>query len=178
MHQKIAKLLNEDLEDKEVLKNLSMIMKQDSLLDILIQIEDFFDKMNLYVYPNWINGVIVQGPNLSKYWIDISFKYPYKEMPDPQGAKILNKLGIKIEYEKDIETKSEEIKSKEDIDMVTGRAKRIQEEVWLVHMSIPRRFIDEIELEKLKIANMDNDIDAEDVARATDDGISDDNTIV
>ena len=82
---------------EEVIKKLTS--KQD-LLDVMLDIEDYFDNNNLYVYDNWFKGELVKGPVVKKYWIEVTFKYPLKKMPDPEGGLRLTQHGTKIQYEK------------------------------------------------------------------------------
>ena len=70
------------------------------LLDVLIAFEDFLDSNDLYVYKNWFDGEIVEGPIISRYWISVTLKYPYRKMPDPEGAERLVRNGVSVKYKK------------------------------------------------------------------------------
>lgn len=68
------------------------------LLDILIEIENFMDSLDLYVFKNWIDGIIVDGPNVKRHWASIILKFDYDKMPDPQGGMRLIKHGCNVYF--------------------------------------------------------------------------------
>lgn len=69
---------------------------QDGLLDILLGVEKYFDDMDLYAYKNWIYGELVEGPIVSKYWVEVTFKYGQDTFPDPIATKMFEKQGTKV----------------------------------------------------------------------------------
>jgi hypothetical protein len=118
--------------------------KDDNLLDIAIDIESYLDDANLYVFKNWINGVLVQGPSMRKYWVDVTFKYDVDEMPDPDGALRLLPHGTQVRYSRAHELVPQPIRSPDDYEPGTKKPRMKKTPVWLVHMSIPRRFIEAV----------------------------------
>lgn len=150
------------------------------LLDILMAFEDFLDTNDLYVYENWFKGEIVQGPEISRYWVKVTLKYHYKDMPDPAGAERLVKNGLKVKY-----TKSEEEFYFKDMQMTdranlsglgfSTQADLDQTEqpetkpVWLVEITLPRRFIED-KLEQ-DLSDLADEIKPEEVADARADNI-------
>jgi hypothetical protein len=132
-----------DLNDsgKQVVKRLD---DNPDLVDVLISIEDYFDRNNLYVFKNWIDGELVDGPYVEPYWVKVTFKWPYKQMPDPSGGKRLLPHGTKILYHRDYENVPQPIKKPDDYEPGTHKPKIKKEKIWLVEMMIPRRFLDEI----------------------------------
>lgn len=140
------------------------------LLDILIQMEDVLDSLDVYVFENWIKGEIVDGPKVRRYWLDMTLKYPYEEMPDPKAALRLLKHGVRVDYKK----VSEEDAGKEQTDEAEDDAKDEKDKshlVWLVTVSIPRRLIVEINAGELDF--YDDEIDVDDVEDANDEGMND-----
>lgn len=125
----------------EVVKKLSA---KDDLLSILMDVESYLDESNLYVFDNWIAGVIVSGPIIKKYWIDIILKYDHKQMPDPDGALRLIPHGTKVRYQKAHEQVPVEVKTPDDYQPGTKKPRMKKIPIWLVHMRIPRRFVDAI----------------------------------
>lgn len=140
------------------------IAKSDSLLDIMIRMEDFLDSLDLYAYKNWIDGEVVDGPDVSRYWATFTLRYPYEKMPDPSGAERLMKHGAIVEYEKGQEEDAEfhVDTSPEALANLTSASygqnsqyastnipnsylgKNLKTNtVWLVHISLPRKFIDD-----------------------------------
>lgn len=126
----------------EIVDRLS---KDTNLLDIAIDIESYLDDANLYVFKNWIKGVLVQGPTMKKYWVDVTFKYEKDQMPDPDGALRLLPHGTKVQYERAHEWVSMPIRSPDDYEPGTKKPKMRKKPCWLVHMRIPRRFIEAVD---------------------------------
>jgi hypothetical protein len=139
------------------------------LLDLLVQMEDVLDSMDVYVFKNWIDGEIVEGPKVRRYWLDMTLKYPYDKMPDPRAGLRLLKHGVRVDFSKAHEDESGEAKPVEG-----GKEK--EGLVWLVHISIPRRLIIEINAGQLDF--YDDEIDSEDVEDAQDSGVTDESGYV
>ena len=153
----------------ELFKRLS---DSDSLTDVLIQMEDFMDSLDLYVFKNWFDGEIVQGPDIRRYWVSVTLKYGYKEMPDPAGAERLIRHGVKVSYRKGKEEVAAEVESREDL-LPNNKPKMIMEDIWLVEVQIPRRFIEELDDSDLEMHVDDELVDVEDVSDARDENIDD-----
>lgn len=151
-------------------KNLKRMLSQKSLVDVAVQIEGFLDSMNLYVYPNWIDGEIVHGPILSRYWVSIILKYDGKQMPDPWGAKLLAKLGVRCKFKKDKELVSVKLRSPQDYEPGTKKPKKVAKDIWMIELAIPRRFIDEDYLEDLDTVDLE-EFDVDEIIDAADKGI-------
>ncbi len=128
----------------------------DTLLDVMIQVEDYLDSLDLYVFKNFIDGEIVEGPYVERYWVKLTLKYPYREMPDPSGGLRLLKYGSKVSYERATEKVPTKVKSPEDIDPATNEPIEKEEPIWLVHVKIPRRFIEDLDVEGLDLYNEDS----------------------
>lgn len=119
--------------------------KDTNLLDIAIDIESYLDDANVYVFKNWAEGVLVQGPCMRKYWVDVIFKYEWHEMPDPDGALRLLPHGTKVRYSKAHELTPVQIRTPDDYEPGTKKPRMKKKRVWLVHLSIPRRFIEAVD---------------------------------
>lgn len=152
---------------KNIIKRLT---DNTSLLDIMIQAEDYLDSLDLYAFRNWIKGEVVDGPWVKRYWVSFTLKYPYEDMPDPQGGLRLLKYGSKVLFKKTTEEVSVDPKSKEDIDPETKKPKTESRKIWYVTIKIPRRFIEDIDAKNLELYN--DILDLEDVSDARDEGIS------
>lgn len=129
----------------------------------LIQFEDYLDNNHLYAFQNWIEGIIWDGPNVRRYWIDVTLKYPYKMMPDPRGAMRLVNSGAKITYKEDTEVVSIKPEKSDDLDPLTRKPKEIEEDIWLVNILVPRRFIEDAidDYEELEPEAADQEEDSE-----------------
>ena len=144
-----------------------------NLLDVMVQIEDYLDSLDLYVFENWLDGEIVNGPFVERHWIKFTLKYPYKNMPDPQGGLRLLKYGSKVAFQKATEEVPVEVKSSEDLDPETRKPKMRKEPIWLVHFKIPRRFIEDLDVEGLDLFDEESSEvnDIEDIVSAQAEGI-------
>ena len=148
---------------EEIIKKLTA--KQD-LMDVMLDIEDYLDNNNLYVFDNWFKGQLVNGPVVKKYWIEVTFKYDWKQMPDPEGGLRLTQHGTKISFEKSHQLVPVPINSPDDYEPGTKKPRMRKEKVWLVHMKIPRRFVETLDPELLDI--YDEEIEASDMDNAED----------
>ena len=84
------------LRESAAAEIVNKLASQEDLLDILMDVETYLDESNLYVFDNWIKGVIVSGPRVKKYWIDVILKYDHDQMPDPEGGLRLTPHGTKV----------------------------------------------------------------------------------
>lgn len=146
------------------------------LLDLMIQMEDVLDSLDIYVFENWMDGEIVEGPKVRRYWLDMTLMFEYKKMPDPRAGLRLLKHGVRVDFTKARvndkgETSPLDEDAKEDAkDGDNG------EKVWLVTVSIPRRLIAEINAGQLDF--YDEEVDVDDVEDAQDQGMNDESGIV
>lgn len=151
----------------ELFKRLS---DSTSLTDVLIQMEDFMDSLDIYVFKNWFEGEIVQGPDIRRYWVSMTLLYPYEQMPDPAGAERMIKHGVKVIYRRDEKEVPEEPDGPENF-LSNNKPKMTKQKVWLVEVQIPRRFIEELDDSDLEMHVDDEIIDVEDVSDARDEDI-------
>lgn len=138
-------LLHENLATEIVNK----LAKKPDLVDIMIDVEDYLDNSSLYVFDNWIKGVLVAGPIVKKYWVEVAFKYDLRDMPDPEGALRLIPHGTKVSFKKAEELVPVEIKTPDDYEPGTKKPRMKKKRVWLVYMRIPRRFVEAVNQDML-----------------------------
>lgn len=161
-----AKLIND---------NLKRISNTNTLLDMLLNVEGVLDKLDMYAYENWIEGVVVAGPDIKRHWITITLMYEYENMPDPSALKRLDSINCRLNMRKSQFTEPVRVNSVHDTELVTRdgitrrRAKTKTTDVWLVTIDVPRSLVDEfsgdaveldddsfVDLEDLKAENGDN----------------------
>ena len=109
----------------------------------LIQVEDFFDSNNLYAFNNWYEGVVWDGPNVSRYWVEITLQYPHSLMPEPTAMNRFSEMGVKYKFVDTVVKKSIEVKNPDDLDPVTRKPKEEDNHIWLVTLKIPRHLIED-----------------------------------
>jgi len=107
----------------------------------LIQFEDFLDSSHLYAFRNWIDGVVWDGPNVKRYWVSLTLKYPYEKMPEPRGGMRLVNMGAYISYKQSTEKVPATVDGPEDLDPITRKPKEEERDIWLIEICVPRRFI-------------------------------------
>ena len=159
--------------------DLEQLQDSPHLLDILIQMEDVLDSMDVYVFKNWIDGVLVEGPIVRRYWLDMTLQYDYLKMPDPKAGLRLLKHGVRVDFEKgrlegDVSNK---VNSPNAGDPLLGATELAEEDdsdenkVWLVKLSFPRRLISQISDAQHDF--YDEEVDTDDVEDAKDGGMDD-----
>jgi hypothetical protein len=156
----------------DITKNLQKIYDGETNLDMLIEFEGVLDNLHLYAYKNWFKGEIIEGPEISRYWIEVSLLYPYEHMPDPEGALRLTKVGCHVHFVKQRMKLSVDIKDPDDLEMTKDgkrKPKKVVVPVWIVQIAMPRQFISEFASEKIKLNGVD--IDLGDVIDAKDENL-------
>jgi hypothetical protein len=155
---------------------LDSAFSSDNVLDILMEFERTLDDLDIYVFKNWIKGEVVEGPEIDRYWITVTLMYPYKLMPDPAGAERLINHGCKVWYGKDQLKYVAKIQGQESYEQneKTGEltAKILKSPVWLVKITMPRHFVDEMQTDKVETST--GTVDMEDVSNAYDQSLNDD----
>lgn len=155
-----------ELDPNSVENVIARLSDNDDLVDIMISIEDYLDTNDLYSFKNWINGEIVDGPYVRKYWVKVTLKWVYEDMPDPDGALRLLKHGTKVFFRKSTEKVPVEIKSESDYESGTRRPKMKTVKIWLVDLIIPRKFVESISKEVMDLYGDEVDTDTADQAVA------------
>lgn len=127
---------------EDIRNTLARITQGETILDILYEFERTMDMAGLRAYKNWYKGELVNGPEISKYWVKCTFMYPHKYMPDPNAGMRLKKIGCKIGFEESTFKKPVKIHSPADWeDKEFKRAKMKSVPVWLVHIEMPMKYI-------------------------------------
>ena len=149
--------------------NLSKILDSKNTLDVLLEFENMLDSVNIYAYKNWQYGEVVDGPKMGRHWVTVTLMYPNKLMPDPNGANRLVNYDCKVNYRKAVYVTPVKIKTQDDLE-VNEKGKRVpkmvKKGVWLIEITMPRRFIDDD-----SIAVDNDDIDQDAVEEAYDDNL-------
>lgn len=147
------------LDTKDIIRNIETIYGSNSSLKMLKDFERVIDELDCYVYENWIDGELVDGPKESRYWVTCKFMWPYKKMPNPTAAKKLTDYGCLVSYQEDEISKVRRIKSPDDIRPGTKKGKIDQSPVWILEISMPKKLMHDInqgykELDQNKIEDI------------------------
>lgn len=149
-------------------KLIQHLYKDSSYLDLLMNVDDFFDILNLYIYPNWYEAEVVEF-KIFKHYVNIILKTPIDKMPHPNGGILLDKYDCIVKYKKSSEYLPVEINSEKDlvIDRLTHKPRPKMKKVpcWLVDIMIPSKHIinDNVyDLESIQQKLDDNDDKSDD----------------
>lgn len=135
--------------------DLTKIEDTPHLLDLLLEAEDVLDSLDVYVFRNWMQGEVVSGPTIRRYWVNITLRYKDTQMPDPRAGLRLLAHGIMVQYKKDT------------VETTEGEQK-----VWLVELEFPRKLLNGINDAGTDF--YDDEIDVEDIEDAVDLGVDED----
>ena len=172
------------MDQNYIIDTLKSNISKSSALDTLMDVERVLDTMNLYAYKNWIEGEVVEGPHIDKYWVTVTLMYPYKLMPDPEGTQRLTRNNCKVYYAKDELITAAKLISPENSEQVDNadgrrpgqaRAKQVKRPIWLVTLEIPRKYMEGLTDQKLSVDNQE--INSQSVEQAYDDGLGDEDAI-
>ena len=161
------------MEADNIVNNHYAIHKSTSLLDSLLEFEKALDEMGLYTYKNWNKGEIVEGPKISRYWIETTLMYPLKEMPDPTGGQRLLGYDCKVTYKKDSYNAPRRVKSYDDYQPGTKKPKVDGVPVWLVNIKMPKKFLENFGLEHEADATDQSVADQEALQQGQEEGLND-----
>lgn len=161
----MAKLLS------DVISNTKEIYMTDNSLDTLLDFERVLDELDLYVFKNWKQGELVEGPKYEKYFVTCTFMWPKKLMPDPRGGERLLGYDCEIYYCKDVLEYPVDIESPDDFEAGTKMPKMDQKPVWLVTIVMPKKLMQEIKQGSLELES--ETLDLEDIEQAYEEGDDD-----
>ena len=132
------------LDSLDVIKNIENMYESNSAFGVLKDFERVLDELDLYVYANWENGELAEGPTVDRHWITVKFFWPHKEMPDPMGAKRLLDYDCKVLYQRSSIVKPRKIMSPDDFRPGTKKGKLDREPIWIVEIRMPKNLLSEI----------------------------------
>lgn len=137
------------------------IYTSNGTMSTLLDFERCLDDADIYAYKNWINGELVQGPDIGRYTATCIFMWPYKMMPDPSGAVRLLKIGCNVEFAKSAIKVPISVVNYDDLVPGTNYPKMTERKVWFVKIEIPLELMDSIKEGSIDLA--DSTIDLEDL---------------
>lgn len=157
---------------KKILDNTKDIYMTDSSLETLLDFERVLDDMDLYAFPNWKKGELVEGPVYEKYFVSCTFMYDYKDMPDPDGGERLLNYGCEITYKKDTLEYPVQVKSPDDFKPGTKVPRLVSKPIWLVSITMPKQLMTDIEQGSVELEN--DLLDQEEIEQAAEEGETND----
>lgn len=152
----------------DVIENTKEIFMTDSSLSTLLDFERVLDELDLYVFANWKEGELVEGPIYEKYFVTCTFMWPYKMMPDPRGGERLLDYDCEVYYSKDTLEYPIKVENPDDYEPGTKMPKLGKKPVWLVTVVMPKKLMQEIQQGSLDLESAT--LDLEDVEQAYEEG--------
>lgn len=132
----------------DVIKNLQTLCENNSAFKVLKDFERVIDELDIYVFNNWDEGELVEGPIIERHWVKCSFMWDRKEMPDPEGAKRLHSYGCDVVYKKENILIPRKIEDPDDFRPGTKKGKIDAHPVWVVTISMPKKLMQDVSLGK------------------------------
>ena len=152
----------------DVIENTKEIFMTNSSLISLMDFERVLDELDIYVYKNWKDGELVEGPIYEKYFVQCTFMWPYKLMPDPRGGERLMDYDCEVYYAKDQLEYPIKVENPDDFEPGTKMPKMGKKPVWLVTVVMPKKLMQEIQQGSLDLESAT--LDLEDIETAYEEG--------
>jgi hypothetical protein len=132
-------------DTKDIIKNIENIYGSNNSLKILKDFERVIDELDCYVYDNWIDGELVEGPKESRYWVSCTFMWKHDKMPDPKGGMRLLDYGCKVLFKESERSQVRKIKTPDDIRPGTRKGKIDTYQIWEVEIRMPKKLLSDID---------------------------------
>ncbi len=139
----------------DIIKNVQTLYAVGPTLSILKDFERVIDDLDVYVFANWEDGELLEGPIDSRHFVTCSFMWPADKMPDPSGGKRLTDKGCKVSYKKDELLKPRQIKTPADYRPGTTKGKIDAHDIWIVEIKMPKQLIGNFKHGKDEIESQD-----------------------
>jgi hypothetical protein len=128
----------------DLIKNLQTLTVNDSSFQVLKDFERVLDELDMYVFKNWEDGELLEGPIVNRYTVTCKFMWPREDMPDPSaGARLLD-YGCKIEYQKENIMIPRKVNDPSDFRPGTKKGKIDAHPIWIVTISMPKKLMQDI----------------------------------
>lgn len=155
----------------DILENTRSIYMTKSSLNTLLDFERILDELDIYVFDNWKQGELVEGPKYEKYFVTCTFMWPLKKMPDPRGGERLLDYDCVVKYRKSELEYPVKVKGYDDFVPGTKMPKTAKTPIWLVEITVPKDLMSNIKRGSLELE--DETIDSEDVEQSYETGLDD-----
>ena len=116
------------------------------------------DSLDIYAFKNWKKGELVEGPILKKHWVESTFMWPKKAMPDPDGAKRLLGYNGVVTYEQAKLKTPVKVEGYDDFRPGTRKPNLREDPVWLVKIKLPIELIKEFKEGYTEVEGRDIDL--------------------
>tara|TARA_B100002019_G_scaffold214621_1_gene187206 strand:- start:2081 stop:2662 length:582 start_codon:yes stop_codon:yes gene_type:complete len=124
-----------------IIKNVETVYESNTGFQVLKDFERVLDELDIYVYDNWEDGELAEGPNIDRHWVSCKFMWPRAKMPDPMGGKRLLDYDCKVTYQKTDVIQPRKIRKPDDIRPGTKKGKLDKNPIWLVEIMMPKKLM-------------------------------------
>jgi hypothetical protein len=140
----------------DIVKNIEGIYDSNTSFQVLKDFERVLDELDVYVYANWEDGELAEGPVIDRHWVTCSFMWDRHKMPDPMGGQRLLDYDCKVSMGKDYVIKPRTIRTPDDIRPGSKKGKLDREPIWLVKIQMPKKLIADIYGGSNKVEDLDS----------------------
>ena len=129
-----------------IYKNTRRVSDEPSKLDAAMEVAGFLEQVGAFAFDNWVDGELVFGPLIEKYYVTVKLMFPKKLPPNPAVFDRLTNLECIVELEKDTYKRVVLVKDpvRSGIDLGTGNGfqkKMFTHEVWVLTLKVPQRYL-------------------------------------
>ena len=128
----------------DIINNIEGIYDSNTSFQVLKDFERVLDELDIYVYKNWEDGELAEGPKIDRHWITCSFMWPKDKMPDPMGGKRLLDYDCKVKFKKSSLIQPRKIRKPDDVRPGTKKGKLDRSGIWIVEIQMPKKLIMDI----------------------------------
>ena len=128
----------------DIIKNVESVYESNTAFQVLKDFERVLDELDIYVYANWKDGELAEGPKIERHWVTCSFFWDKDNMPDPMGGKRLLDYDCKVKYTKSHMIEPRKIEKPDDIRPGTKKGKLDRRPIWIVEIQMPKKLIADI----------------------------------
>lgn len=124
---------------ERLLNNIDRVYNSTTALQILKDFERVLDEyFDIYVFDNWEDGELLEGPMSDKYWVACRFMWSDKKRPDEAAIKRLRSNNVLVETSTSYFVKPKKIKGPEDIRPGTKKGKMVRDKIYIVKIKMPK----------------------------------------
>lgn len=159
------------LDELDVIKNIESMYESNTAFNVLKDFERVLDELDLYVYKNWEDGELAEGPVVDRHWVTAKFFWPRNKMPDPMGGKRLLDYDCKVVYIKSSIVRPRKIMEPDDLRPGTKKGKLDRHPIWIVEVRMPKKLLADLygaSLEDLDVQEVQGTTPQEEQAPAED----------
>jgi len=155
---KAANAFFKDIDFTSIVDTIKNIYMSDGAMNTLLDFERVLDEADVYAFRNWINGELVQGPEIGRYSCTCTFMWPYKLMPDPRATVRLANVGCNVKLLKSQLEVPVAVESYEDFQSGSRYPKMQENQVWFMQIEIPFELMDDIKEGSIDLAGQTTDL--------------------